>query len=389
MGIINYGQAADQTLNNLLNNPKISAANKGYLKDFAETYDVSDGRKYVFYLHIKRFLLAHKDLKEFIQDRKAINTAYNKFRKELSPSMYATLINVSKRFATYLNDGDKPIGFKDLKTPPKKTQKRKLDVEDMLTWDEGLKLADTTNSVQIKAVILTQLDGGLRPSEFMELTYGDVRHQPPFIILHVKKGKTGTRDVFVYHAVPYLLKWLENHPNKKKNAPLWVKESRKKDKKGNYITKVEAYNYPAILKRIRECAKKAGINKPLSFYNLRHSAVTLSKKDNIPTDEAADKFGHSVGHYTETYGRLDITDHLNRISQAYGLEEQESGRRKNNIKCSRCNAENPSDAPRCSNCQTALTLKLALAEEQDTKQMIISAVAEALREEQEKQKKSY
>ena len=45
------------------------------------------------------------------------------------------------------------------------------------------------------------------------------------------KGKTGSRDVVLFKSVPYVQKWLQAHPSKEKNAPLWIIEDIKKSLK--------------------------------------------------------------------------------------------------------------------------------------------------------------
>lgn len=368
MAIVDYEAKADQALKHLLACPEVSEQNKTYVSKFADTYDVSDARRFLVFTHLKRLLIAHDDIKTLISDKVATSRLFRSFKKELSPSVYATTINVSKRFAKYLNGGEPASGFRDVKTPSKKSQLRQLDPDDMVTWDEGLKLAEQTNSIQIKAVILTQLDGGFRPSEFVELRYNDVKHKQPFLIVTVRGGKTGPRDVILFRSVPYLLKWLEAHPDKNKDAPLWVQENG-----GN-----KAYEYAALQKRLRVAGEKAKLNKPLSFYNLRHSAVTLSKKDNVPEEEAARKFGHSLQHYTDTYGRLDVTDRINRYSQAYGLDEQQREAIKKNLVCARCNNNNAPSNSHCGNCGTPLSMAQALEDKTEQDHLIEEMINEKI-----------
>jgi len=75
-----------------------------------------------------------------------------------------------------------------------------------------------------------------------------------------------------------LLKWLDAHPTRRPGDPLWISEgSIKQDATGRL--QVIRYSYPAIAKRIRVAGRKAGIGKPLDFYNLRHSSCVLDKMD--------------------------------------------------------------------------------------------------------------
>ncbi len=193
----------------------------------------------------------------------------------------------------------------------------------MIKWEEGIELSKATPSIQMKAVILTQLDGGFRPSELIDLNYGDIEIKKDFIICNVKDGKTGSRTVILFRGVPYLVRWLQNHPTKKSNDPLWVSER-------DNITR---YNYAALIKRVKDIGFKSRINipsdekrgikeiinKPLDFYNLRHSACLIAKLDNIPLEEAAKKFGHSVEFFTNTYGRMDTSGSIARLGKSYGI----------------------------------------------------------------------
>jgi integrase/ribosomal protein L40E len=261
----------------------------------------------------------------------------------------------------WLNNGDKPAGFKDIKGIPKKKQIRKLRPDDMLGWEDGLKLISATNNIQLKAIIATQLDGGFRPSEFVDLNYGDATIKGEFNIVRVNDGKTGSRNAILWRAVPYLMRWLQNHPTKKRSDPLWLQETKNHEK-------VIRYGYFAIQKRISQLAKKINFDKPLDFYNLRHSACTISKMDNVPEELAAAKFGHSVNYYVNTYGRLSTEDILQRYSNHYGITVKSKEPQKNII-CSRCEFVNEPNAEVCEKCGAALNIKKALEIQDENKNL--------------------
>ena len=109
----------------------------------------------------------------------------------------------------------------------------------MITWEDGLKLIKQSNSIQIKAVLMTQLDGGFRPSEFIDLKYGDCERKKDFILVSIKDGKKGSRIVTLYKSVPFLFAWMQAHPTKKSNDPLWIQE---KNTNGKIVT----FHYPAL-----------------------------------------------------------------------------------------------------------------------------------------------
>ena len=357
MPIVDYKRNAELSEIRFFNDNKISSKNKQLVKKFLVVYDVSPARKNIFLKHINLLLERTKDINKDMKDRDKINKIFKQLRDKLGISYYSTVVNVSSRFVRWLNDGDKPKGFKDIKNVKKSMQKRKLTPEDMVTWDECLKLTDATNNIMLKAIIATQIDGGFRPSEFVDLNYGDVSQKKDFILISVNGGKTGARNVILWRSVPYLLKWLQSHPTKRKNDPLWVQE-------GNSKGVVLRYNYRAISKRIELLAKKIKFDKPTDFYSFRHSACTLSKMDNVPEEIAAAKFGHTIEYYTETYGRLTTEDVIERFSKHYGLQREVKKIEQNRL-CQRCDFVNVPGAEMCEKCGAALSLKKALEVEKE------------------------
>ncbi len=334
-------------------NKKISKKNKGLVTKYmiSKSNEVSPARMALIYRFLPSFLEKTKDLKKDMKSRDKMSVIFFKIKRDVSPSVYNSIINVSKTLCRYYNDEETPKGFRGIKTNSK-GDKRKLKPSDMVTWDDGLLLAKFHNDIQFRAVITTQLDGGFRPSEFIDLTYGDVTIKDEIISVYVRDGKTGPRTVQLYKAGPFLNLWLAEHPIKKKNSPLWVQRV------GDEWVK---YNYHALDVRMRRLGKMAKLDKPLDFYNLRHSACVLAKKDNLPTDLASAKFGHSVKFYTETYGRLSVDDAINRMKKHYGLAEEEIDEKKNQ-KCPKCSLINLSDLTHCSKCNSPLTLGQAIKE---------------------------
>lgn len=113
---------------------------------------------------------------------------------------------------------------------------------------------------------------------------------------------------------------------------------------------------------------KAKLEKPCDFYNLRHSAVVLSKKDNVPPELASEKFGHTIEYYVHTYGRLDETDILERYESHYGITK-ESETLQQNIKC-RCGAILEPGTEICSSCGNPVSLGKALDMKSETEKRL-------------------
>lgn len=357
MPIYDYKHKSELSLMNIKR--RINKKNYSHLDKFLDSYDVSAARLNIFLKHIVFLLEKTKDIEQDMHDRDKINKIFKGFRSNLSVSYYSTIVNVSVRFVKWLNDGEKPKGFRDIKNNGKGKQ-RDLEADDMLTLDDGLNMLKYANTTQLKAVIMTQLDGGFRPSEFIDLKYGDISYEKPFFIAKIRQGKTGKRDVPLYKSVPYLKNWINEHPTKEKNDPLWIMEymqysSKKRKEKG-----IVKYNYAALLKRIKAISKAAGIKKPIDFYNFRHSACTISKLENTPVDIAANKFGHSVKYYTETYGRLDLKGMLERHKKHIGIQKEIKKENNLNVVCNICGYDNPPKTDICKKCFNPLTIQKAI-----------------------------
>lgn len=368
MPIRDYKADAEAIQKWLLHHPEVTPGNRAALKGFLDSYDVKPARIGIFCRQIIHLIKACPDIRRDMLDREKINALFRGFRERMAPATYATVVGVSLRFVRWLNDGEKPSGFRDIKSPPKKNQKRKLVESDMIEWDEAKAIADQAPSVQFKALVMTQLNGGFRPSELIDLRYGDVTPDKQFIKVDVRDGKTGSRQVILYYAVPYLMKWLALHPTKKQNDPLWIMENADKSHPKHPISgsgKVRRYSYEALLKRVRLFAEKAGVKKPMDMYNWRHSCARLLRLWELPVEECANHLGHSVKEFTETYGRLSIEDRKNRHYKAYGLpteEEEEKARMEDTLLCKRCEYVNEPGSEFCQRCASPLSVKKALDE---------------------------
>jgi len=351
--IENYKRRADIIEKRLLSSPEISEHNKRILQRFLISYDVSDARRLIFLDKIQKILRAFPKIEDALKQRDEINTHFAELRRQYKTSTYVTYLKVSKRFLRWLNDGEDITSMRDLRTRGLKAEsKRDLQPEDMVTWEEGLRMSDASCSIQLSAIMQTQLDGGFRPSEFVDLSYGDISRHTGLSVAQVRDipgHKTGARSVVLQRCVPALFKWLDAHPTKNPQDPLWIAEKKIRSNSDGSAC-VEVYSYPAMRKRVRELARRCGIRKPMDFYNLRHSSCVLDKKDNLPVDLAAERHGHSVKHFVETYGRLSVDDVMQRFQSHYGLENHTVKNPAVPETCIVCKASNTPGCEHCASC---------------------------------------
>lgn len=365
MPISDYKKRAQKAEKQIMESRDIPEQSKRVLQRFLIAYDVSDARKIIFLDKIKPVLIQFSPLEAALTDRDGINELFARLRRHYSPATYATYIGVIRRFLSWLGDGDRPSSMRDIKPGSASMKRRNLQPEDMLTWEDGLKISDVLNNIQMKAAVQSQLDCGFRPSEFIDLNYGDIKVNTGLAVFHIRNGKTGSRSVVAHRCVPSLLKWLDAHPTKKQGDPLWISEtSFTRNSKGK--CHIRRYSYPAIAKRIRMAGRRAGISKPMDFYNLRHSSCVLDKLDNLPMDLAAERHGHSVKHFVGTYGRLSVEDVMRRFHSHYGTGDETTVETVKHQTCPSCHKPNDALKGWCSFCGSPLNAPVAPERAEET-----------------------
>jgi len=82
----------------------------------------------------------------------------------------------------------------------------------MLDWDEDIiPMIEACKNSRDEALIAVAFDAGARSGELQDLTVGDVNDHKHGLRIFVD-GKTGQRDVTLIPSVPYLQRWLGDHP---------------------------------------------------------------------------------------------------------------------------------------------------------------------------------
>jgi integrase len=373
----------------------VSKKNREHITDFMKSYHVADSTKSKFYDFIRYFLHETKDAKEAMLSRKTMASIFNNIHKGIGVNGYVTTLGVTKRFLKWLNNGIEPPSMSrdNIKqiTKNEKLQLKRVNRSDYktLSWDDGVKISEQTNSIQLKAMPLVALEGGLRPGEFVRLNYDDCKRDGKFIILNIRETKTGKpRQVVLYKSSPALNRWLQMHPLKGNN-PLWVYENRLKSSTYRDNGVSLRYTQDAIRKSLKRLAILAGIKKHISGYMLRHSSISISKEvDKLNPEMGAEKYGHSIKFYIETYGLMSDKAKVKRFKEVYGEgKEKVTDKQKSHV-CPVCNSINEADKDFCVDCHSALTLKAALEEKERTKTDMLKGIIELIKEDPETLRKA-
>lgn len=236
---------------------------------------------------------------------------------------------VIKRFWKWIKgDEEYPSEVSWIKASCKQRNKVAIRPEDVLTSDEVKLMVEHCTTVRDKAMILTLFESGMRPSELLTMRIKNIRFEEEGAYLSAT-GKTGDKVVFVYLAAPLLSQWVAYHPqNKNPNSFLWVSLNP-----NNYLGIISPQRLGHIVKG---AARRAGINKRVWTYLLRHSAATDDAKVMSHAVLCA-KFGWTTGSsMPAVYVHLGASDIKNAQLGKYGIAPQSKSATLEMQKCTRC-----------------------------------------------------
>lgn len=230
--------------------------------------------------------------------------------------------------------------------------------EELLTFDEVMKLVNVADHVRDKAFVLTLYESGCRIGELLSLKIKHVQMDSYGAVLLVN-GKTGQRRVRIIFSVPKLQQWIENHPLKSDlDAPLWITIGTN--------SRYKVLNYATAKTVLKKLAKKAGIKKRIYPHLFRHSRAT-HLANHLTEAQMKQYFGWvQSSDMASVYVHLSGRDVDRALFKLNGIEEPEE-KREEEIKtlvCPRCKSRNSPDARFCSKCGLCLDAKVAMEVDQ-------------------------
>jgi integrase len=217
---------------------------------------------------------------------------------------------------------------------------------DMLEWEADVKpMIDEARNSRDKALIAVAFDSGARSGELEDLTVSDVNDHEHGLQIMVD-GKKGQRSVTLIPSVPYLNRWLSDHPAPDQpDAPLWSK-----------LTKAEPISYRLFNDAFKDAAKRAGVTKPVTPTNFRKSNATYLARKGMPQAFIEDRQGRKRGsdataHYVAKFGgEADTT-----YAKMHGIDvEEDETEPIGPVQCPRCEKETPRDEDNCVWCNQSL-----------------------------------
>ncbi len=224
--------------------------------------------------------------------------------------------------------------------------------KDLLTQSDIKEQVRAAHNPRDKALIMMLYETGARIGEIIDLTVGDIEDRE-----HGKKvvieGKTGARRLPLVESVPYLNRWLNQHPTGNKENPLWCK-IRTQNGHGTKGADELTYNYinKKILKKTME---KAGIDKPANPHHYRHSRASYLANE-LKEAQLCEWFGWVQGSDVPAkYVHLSGRDIDNAYDQMHGLYEPEEDENSPDvIECWRCEELEDPERRYCGKCGAPL-----------------------------------
>ncbi|HHD16877.1 MAG TPA: site-specific integrase [Euryarchaeota archaeon] len=187
---------------------------------------------------------------------------------EWKPSTKKDYKALFKTFMKWMNGGDDyPECVRHLKARITKSDRKLPNDGKVLGESDIRKMIEACDNSRDKALIGILWETGARIGEIIDLTLGAIMDNPRGLKVTLV-GKTGPRPFLLIESVPLINAWLTNHPDRENmEAPLWTKIGN-----NGYGSSL---NYPGIRKKLKEIAKKAGINKPINPHAFRHGRATF------------------------------------------------------------------------------------------------------------------
>jgi site-specific recombinase XerD len=304
---------------------------------------------------------AEQDVMEFLAHKKEkVN--------DVTMQSFKIVIKLFYRFLYGLKRGEYPLQVVNVDNGNHTKSRSPIRPEDIITKEDVAFLIKHCRNFRDEAMLVALYESGCRISEFANLNIGHLLFDEKGLVMLVN-GKTGERRIRLIESVPYVEKWLENHPLRNdKSAPLWVtlKESYRHEGKKN--VRLKTYTIAWILGKIKQDSK---FSKPLNPHALRHSRLTELSK--FLSDGKLKVFagwtGSSsmAGIYVHLGGK-DLDDDLLQIAGVEVRDEKKESPLKAK-ECTRCHTKNQGTAEFCMLCGKPFNESLVVEETLDSQQL--------------------
>ena len=237
----------------------------------------------------------------------------------------------------------------------RKKGKNELLPKDLWTPEEVNTVAALAGNQRDRAFILGLFGSGCRIGEFLPLKRDDITFDK-YSAQIIVSGKTGSRRVRLTPAASVALAaWLDVHPNKDRDAPVWINIQVRR------FIPSERLSYDWAHLMLRELADRAGIKKKINPHVMRHSLATYYAP-RLTEAVMNEHFGWRQGGRTAaTYTHLSGKQVDDQILAVFGKKtiDTTNGRAVDVVTCHRCGLPNAPTSVQCGKCGLPLSEEAA------------------------------
>jgi site-specific recombinase XerD len=231
--------------------------------------------------------------------------------------------------------------------------KRPILPKDLLTAEEKMKLLKATENPRDRALLEVLFESGRRLGEILTLRIRDIEFDEMGAKLFVN-GKVGQDFVRIISSTPALSVWLDNHAlSENPDSPVWIGLG--------WRNRTKQLSYGAAWSLLRKVSKRAGVNKRIFYYLMRHTRI--DETQGILTEpQQCMMFGWKFGSqmpaiYMKRYGKH--IDNAQAIMNGVIPKAKAVEATKPRV-CVRCNFDNSPISKFCNRCGAPLDLQLSM-----------------------------
>jgi integrase len=231
--------------------------------------------------------------------------------------------------------------------------------EELLTEEEILQMVQVCENSRDRGFLLCTFETGGRIGELLNLRRKHVGFDQYGAVL-LCSGKTGDRRVRIIASAPALAQWMNDHPLKVPDSPLWVVIGDK-----NHGEPLLYHSSRALLRRL---AERAQIRKRANPQSFRHARASLLA--NILTERQLEQYlGWTSGSkMPKIYVHLSGRDVDSALLKIHGIQIAERDRSKAKLTrtiCPRCILDNGPGDKFCAKCALPIGIDTALNVDQE------------------------
>jgi len=272
----------------------------------------------------------NEDLKQMLKEHVNTNPKYSEWTR----SDYRVTLSKFYKVFTGVDCKETPEQVKGIPTCIDKNKLKSITANDILLPEDVQKMVEVAESGMMKCVVTFLFESGMRVGAALSLDYSSVQiKNGEAIVIVPHETKTGQRTVYLYLSVPLLTQWMNEHPTKNPEDPLFISERSIKS------GKIQPLTYPNLRKQLKMIGRRAGINKRIYPHLFRHSIASYHMASGLPHKLMCRQFGWSENsNMPNYYSKISDTQLKAGLRQSLGLPLTEAEQPINALKNKNCPA---------------------------------------------------